>query len=238
MRMAACLAVLAAAAATDPAARADQDVYFPGKTLVPVSASDLNVLVAERGRIEGAVANEDDLSLTHRGGRLFFRLVSGEKAVPLFVEVARDGREPELYTLLLDPVAGLSAERIVIRDRDVPGAGGAAARPAALRLREIKELAIAMARGWELDGYSIDRSPGPVRASLGDGARVVRTAAYRGDSLVGETWTVANTGEGELALGEEDLAAPGVVAVAVEGAPVAPGGSAGVIVIRHAREGR
>lgn len=251
MRIPTCLALAVAAALADPSARADQDVFFPGKTRVLVSAEDLNVLTVERGRIDGAVANEDELNLVRRDGRLYFRLVSAERAVPLFVEVGRDGAEPELYTLLLQPVAGLSAERVVIRDRGRParadnGGGGdnAGATPAPLpgravgpRLRDIKRLALAMARDWELDGYDTDRSAQPVRSSPTDGVRVERTAAYRGTELDGEVWTVRNIGDTPLALAEEDHLGPATVAVAIEGAPVAPGETARVLVIRHAGRG-
>ena len=76
-----------------------------------VSAEDLNILVAENGEVVSAVANESELHLLHQGGRLYFRVLAYGKAAPLFVE-----EDLLLYTLLLDPLADLPSERIVIRD--------------------------------------------------------------------------------------------------------------------------
>lgn len=247
MRRATILSLLAAlASAAAPAAPAAQEVRSEERTRVAVSAGDLNVLVAEDGAIRAAVANEDELLLTRRDGRLYFRALATGKPIPLFVEV--EGREGEtrLYTLLLDPLEGLPAERVVIR-RHSPetgaalgaGAAGGAGRAPEPRLREIKRLLLSMARGWKPEGYGASGNTSGIYASPPDGVRIELLRSYSGSLLRGEAWSVRNIGEAPLRLDEGMPAlADGAIAAAFEAAEIPPGEEAALYLVREAREER
>ena len=232
--------LLTAALASLSAVQAEQEVFFQERTRVAVSAEDLNVLVAEDGEVVSAVANESELHLLHQGGRLYFRVLAPGKTVPLFVEAQFGEEDPLLYTLLLDPLADLPSERIVIRDlrSEARKEGGAPpahrALPSATRTRGIKSLLLAMARGWNPDGYRIEPAAGLVVS--GGGVRREMLRIYQGTVFVGETWRVRNIGDQPLALSgvQVDGDQP-VAAIGHEHASLAPGAEGELHIVRVVR---
>ncbi len=226
------------ATAVSISALATEEILFPEKTRVQVSAEGLNALVAENGVIGNAVSNENELELSRKDGGIYFRVLAKDKLIPLFVEVKSDSNKKLLYTLLLDPVEELAAERIVIRGiPEEPHEGvfpvKSHSRPEP-RLRRIKELLLAMARNWETEGFRKEKPSATTISSPERGTREELVSLYRGIAMHGEIWRLGNQGGQEIRIGRMDFSnRSSIIAVAAEVESLTPGEETLLYVIRE-----
>ncbi len=102
-----------------------------------------------------------------------------------------------------------------------------------LHVRTIKNLLLAMASDALPDDMDV-REPAQELA-LWPGARLTLERVWVGAGIVGEKYQLANVGTLTLGLSERDLFKPGVMAVSLEQARLAPGEATNLFVIRERR---
>lgn len=97
--------------------------------------------------------------------------------------------------------------------------------------KQVRALVAAMA--LEEPPNTIDMRPTRQEFALWENTRFVMTAVYNERELVGEKYTLTNTGKTPMRLVEQELYRKGVVAVAIENMQLESGQTTNVYVVRY-----
>jgi len=163
-------------------------------------------------------------------GEIYLRpLGDSDKPINLFVSSPH-----ATYTLLLRRT-DTPADTLVLRDRSLPSADAAAARPggaAPSPIRRLKALLVAMASGQlppDLRAEVVERD-----IPLWQQVRFTLKQRVEGRGLVGEHYALQNLGSDPIVLAEQefDREGAGVAAVAIEHHTLRPGERTDVYVLR------
>ena len=125
------------------------------------------------------------------------------------------------------------SDAIVIREARDAVTGPARIERSGRHVRTMKNLLLAMAGDALPDDMEV-REPGR-ELTLWPGARLTLQRQWLGAGVVGEKYQLLNTGVSTLDLAERDLFKRGVMAVSVEQAPLRPGETTQLFVIRERR---
>ena len=196
-----------------------------------LSRKELTRITVEGARIRKVTGNAGEFLLEKddEKGQIFIRPASSDSTKPinLFVTTASS-----TVGLLLQPV-DTPSDTIVIREKRVPEAHPAMrADRSSAHVRALKSLLLAMA-GETAAGMEV-RESGKALA-LWPGVRLTLERSWRADTVVGEKYQLLNLGPDALDLTERDLYKPGVMAISLEAAQLAPGASIHFFVIRERR---
>ena len=203
-----------------------------GETVLgKISRKEVTRIAFEHGRIRKVTGNSGDFVLEkdEEKGQIFLRPASAESTKPINVFVSS---ERSTVALLLQPV-DTPSDTIVIREaRDTLGSPPRMER-AGVHVRTMKNLLLAMAGDALPEDIEVREAAREL--ALWPEVRLTLQRAWLGAGLVGEKYELANVGSAPLELAERDLYKPGVMAVSVERARLAPGESTNFFVIRQRR---
>lgn len=216
--------------ALSPAAAALQIVDAgDGETvLARISQREITRISVERGRMRKVTGNAGEFLLEKddERGQVFIRPASPDSTKPINLFVSS---ERGTVALLLQPV-DMPSDTIVIREARKPSAVSRLER-SSVHVRVLKNLLLTMASDALPDDMEI-REPRQELA-LWPGVRLILQRIWRGESVVGEKYQLANVGTAVLELAERDLYKPGVMSVSVEATRVPPGEATNLFVIRE-----
>jgi conjugal transfer pilus assembly protein TraK len=208
------------------------------KHLVRIPARELTRLSIEDGRLQSMryLAEELEVQQDKESGSVYLKPRSEDKQVSVFV-VSASGATHEL---ILQPVASMPLESVVIRDpapvrsRSTPGGAGKSAESKSSALDQtLKRLALVMARG-ETAGTDTSFERVNVPMALWDEASFTLVGRFRTRSHVGESYSLVNTSDKVLQLAEQEFFRSGVIAISIDQHVLRPGESTAVYVIRGA----
>jgi conjugal transfer pilus assembly protein TraK len=196
--------------------------------LAKISQKEVTRITFERGRIRKVTGNAGEFVLEKddEKGQIFIRPASSESTKPINLFLSS---ERSTVALLLQPV-DMPSDTIVIREARTPGAVSRLER-SGMHVRTMKNLLLAMANDALPDDMDV-REPAQEFA-LWTGVRLTLQRTWLGAQVVGEKFELANLGNATLDVAERALYKPGVMAVSVEHASLAPGEATNVFVIRE-----
>ena len=210
------------------------------KHVVRIPARELTRLSIEDGRLQSMrfLSEELEVQQDKESGSVYLKPRVEDKQISVFV-VSSSGATHEL---ILQPVASMPLESVVIRDpaptrpqhRAGPGSSGTTPENKASSLdQSLKRLILAMARGdAEGPGFTVERLNQPL--ALWQDVTFTLVGRFRARTHIGDAYTLVNTGTQVLTLAEQEFYRPGVQAVAVDQHLLRPGESTIVYVIRGA----
>ena len=226
------LLALATSLAAQPAQALQVVDARDGETvLAKVSRKEVTRISIERGRIRKVTGNAGEFVLEKddEKGQVVIRPVSPDSTKPINLFVST---ERSTIGLLLQPV-DTPSDAIVIREARDAVTGPARIERSGRHVRTMKNLLLAMAEDALPDDMEV-REPGR-ELTLWPGARLTLQRQWLGSGVVGEKYQLVNTGASTLDLAERDLFKRGVMAVSVEQAPLRPGETTQLFVIRERR---
>jgi len=199
--------------------------------LAKISRKEVTRIAFERGRIRKVTGNAGEFVLEKddEKGQVFLRPASSDSTKPINVFVSS---ERSTVALLLEPV-DVPSDTIVIREARERTDGASRLERSGRHVRTLKNLLLAMAGDALPDDMEV-REAGRELA-LWPGVRLTLERAWLGAGIVGEKFQLANAAKSPLNLVERDLYKPGVMAIAIEHASLAPGESTNLFVIRERR---
>lgn len=204
-----------------------------------ISAKETTRLVIEGAKIKTMLATDGELTYekdTDRG-QLFIRPVVLNKPINVRL-ISTSGAT---YNLILSAV-DIPQEDVIIREpfaakMDRAGTGGSFTASQSKRSgvnpsqgKTIRDLVAVMA--LEEPPSTANVRAADEELALWENTRFVLTAIYQDRGLVGEKYTLTNTGKTQIRLVEQELYRKGVLAVAIENMNLAPGQSTSVYVVR------
>ena len=224
--------LLLALAASQPAQALQVVDARDGETvLAKVSRKEVTRISVDRGRIRKVTGNAGEFVLEKddEKGQVFIRPAAPDSTKPINLFVST---ERSTIGLLLQPV-DTPSDAIVIREARDAATGPARIERSGRHVRTMKNLLLAMAEDALPDDMEV-REPGR-ELTLWPGARLTLQRQWLAAGVVGEKYQLVNTGASTLALAERDLFKRGVMAVSVEQAPLRPGETTQLFVIRERR---
>lgn len=208
------------------------------KHVVRIPARELTRLSIEDGRLQSMrfLSEELEVQQDKESGSVYLKPRVEDKQISVFV-VSASGATHEL---ILQPVASMPLESVVIRDPAPTRPQHWAAHQSQVRGSDnksssldqsLKRLMLAMARG-EPDGpgLTVERLSQPL--ALWQDVTFTLVSRFRAKAHLGEVYTLVNTSSQVLSLAEQEFYRPGVLAVAVDLHLLRPGESTAVFVIR------
>ncbi len=201
---------------------------------VKISAKETTRIYIDGGKIRSLIATDGELTVEkdEDRGQLFIRPAILNKPINVRV-IAGSGAT---YNLVMQAV-DIPQEDVVIKEpasfrTAVAAENGKGKRGASSSMdKQVRALVAAMA--LEEPPNTIDMRPTRKEFALGENTRFVMTAVYNERELVGEKYTLTNTGKTPMRLVEQELYRKGVVAVAIENMQLDSGQTTNVYVVRY-----
>lgn len=201
---------------------------------VKISAKETTRIYIDGGKIRSLIATDGELTVEkdEDRGQLFIRPAILNKPINVRV-IAGSGAT---YNLVMQAV-DIPQEDVVIKE---PASFRAAVAPenskgkrgaSSSMDKQVRALVAAMA--LEEPPNTIDMRPTRQEFALWENTRFVMTAVYNERELVGEKYTLTNTGKTPMRLVEQELYRKGVVAVAIENMQLESGQTTNVYVVRY-----
>jgi conjugal transfer pilus assembly protein TraK len=201
---------------------------------VKISAKETTRIYIDGGKIRSLIATDGELTVEkdEDRGQLFIRPAILNKPINVRV-IAGSGAT---YNLVMQAV-DIPQEDVVIKEpasfrAAVASENGKGKRGASSSMdKQVRALVAAMA--LEEPPNTIDMRPTRQEFALWENTRFVMTAVYNERELVGEKYTLTNTGKTPMRLVEQELYRKGVVAVAIENMQLDSGQTTNVYVVRY-----
>ena len=201
-------------------------------SFVKISAKETTRIAIEGGKIRSLIGTDGELTVEkdEERGQVFVRPVVINKPINVRL-IAASGAT---YNLVMQAV-DIPQEDVIVRESfaaraansvvgsNKKGASGGMAKT-------VRTLVAAMA--LEEPPSSADFHPANQEFALWENTRFVMTAVYNERELVGEKYTLTNTGKTPIRLVEQELYRKGVVAVAIENMQLEAGQATNIYVVR------
>ena len=201
-------------------------------SFVKISAKETTRIAIEGGKIRSLIGTDGELTVEkdEERGQVFVRPVVLNKPINVRL-IAASGAT---YNLVMQAV-DIPQEDVIVRESfaartansvvgsNKKGASGGMAKT-------VRTLVAAMA--LEEPPSSADFHPANQEFALWENTRFVMTAVYNERELVGEKYTLTNTGKTPIRLVEQELYRKGVVAVAIENMQLEAGQATNIYVVR------
>ena len=201
---------------------------------VKISAKETTRIYIDGGKIRSLIATDGELTVEkdEDRGQLFIRPAILNKPINVRV-IAGSGAT---YNLVMQAV-DIPQEDVVIKEpasfRVAVAAENSKGKRGASSSMDKQVRALVAAMALEEPPNTIDMRPTRQEFALWENTRFVMTAVYNERELVGEKYTLTNTGKTPMRLVEQELYRKGVVAVAIENMQLESGQTTNVYVVRY-----
>ena len=201
-------------------------------SFVKISAKETTRIAIEGGKIRSLIGTDGELTVEkdEERGQVFVRPVVLNKPINVRL-IASSGAT---YNLVMQAV-DIPQEDVIVREsfaaRSANSVVGSNKKGASGGMaKTVRALVAAMA--LEEPPSSADYHPANQEFALWENTRFVMTAVYNERELVGEKYTLTNTGKTPIRLVEQELYRKGVVAVAIENMQLEAGQATNIYVVR------
>lgn len=201
-------------------------------SFVKISAKETTRIAIEGGKIRSLIGTDGELTVEkdEERGQIFVRPVVLNKPINVRL-IASSGAT---YNLVMQAV-DIPQEDVIVREsfaaRSANSVVGSNKKGASGGMaKTVRALVAAMA--LEEPPSSADYHPANQEFALWENTRFVMTAVYNERELVGEKYTLTNTGKTPIRLVEQELYRKGVVAVAIENMQLEAGQATNIYVVR------
>ena len=201
-------------------------------SFVKISAKETTRIAIEGGKIRSLIGTDGELTVEkdEERGQVFVRPVVLNKPINVRL-IAASGAT---YNLVMQAV-DIPQEDVIVREsfaaRSANSVVGSTKKGASGGMaKTVRALVAAMA--LEEPPSSADYHPANQEFALWENTRFVMTAVYNERELVGEKYTLTNTGKTPIRLVEQELYRKGVVAVAIENMQLEAGQATNIYVVR------
>ena len=201
-------------------------------SFVKISAKETTRIAIEGGKIRSLIGTDGELTVEkdEERGQVFVRPVVLNKPINVRL-IASSGAT---YNLVMQAV-DIPQEDVIVREsfaaRSANSVVGSTKKGASGGMaKTVRALVAAMA--LEEPPSSADYHPANQEFALWENTRFVMTAVYNERELVGEKYTLTNTGKTPIRLVEQELYRKGVVAVAIENMQLEAGQATNIYVVR------
>ena len=201
-------------------------------SFVKISAKETTRIAIEGGKIRSLIGTDGELTVEkdEERGQVFVRPVVLNKPINVRL-IASSGAT---YNLVMQAV-DIPQEDVIVREsfaaRSANSVVGSTKKGASGGMaKTVRALGAAMA--LEEPPSSADYHPANQEFALWENTRFVMPAVYNDRELVGEKYTLTNTGKTPIRLVEQELYRKGVVAVAIENMQLEAGQATNIYVVR------